>query len=124
MVEGALEGVRYYGTTLMYRNQVAVRYYFTVSNDLSGYTFTANGINYEPVVKDGLCYVELSGINPQDWDQASVLTVKDGDGNMLTVSYGPMNYIVRMGKNGTDSLKSLLKAMYNYHLAAKDLISN
>ena len=124
MVEGALEGVRYYGATLMFRNQVAVRYYFTVSNDLSGYTFTANGINYEPVVKDGLCYVELPGINPQDWDQASVLTVKDGDGNMLTVSYGPMNYIVRMGKNGTDSLKSLLKAMYNYHLAAKDLISN
>jgi hypothetical protein len=35
-----------------------------------------------------------------------------------------MNYIVRMGKNGTDSLKSLLRAMYNYHLAAKDLTSN
>ena len=39
----------------------------------------------------------------------------------LSVSYSPMNYIVRMNAKGSDSLKALLKALYNYHLAAKAL---
>ena len=37
----------------------------------------------------------------------------------LTVTYSPMNYIVRKGANGSDTLKALLKAMYNYYLAAE-----
>jgi hypothetical protein len=32
-----------------------------------------------------------------------------------------MNYIVRMNAKGSDNLKNLLKALYNYHLAAKQL---
>ena len=49
------------------------------------------------------------------------LTVTDADGNAVSVTYGPMNYIVRMNEKGSDSLKALLKALYNYHLAAKEL---
>ena len=47
------------------------------------------------------------------------LIVTDASGNTLTVTYGPMNYIVRMNEKGSDALKTLLKALYNYHLAAK-----
>ena len=41
-----------------------------------------------------------------------------------TVSYSPMNYIVRMSEKGSDNLKALMKAMYNYHLTAKALVEN
>ena len=74
---------------------------------------------YTPVVKDGLCFVELPGINPQNWDAELSLTVSDGNGNTLTVCYSPMHYIVRMNEKSEDNLKVLLKAMYCYHLAAK-----
>ena len=118
-IEGTLEGVRFYGASLLFWHKVAVRYYFAASGDLTGYTFTANGETYEPVAKDGLYYVELPGVNPQDWDAQQVLTVSNGNGNTLTVGYSPMNYIVRMHEK--DSLSTFLKAMYNYHLAAKAL---
>ena len=54
-------------------------------------------------------------------DQQITLTVTDAGGNTLTVTYGPMNYIVRMNEKGNDALKALVKALYNYHLAAKAL---
>ena len=116
-IEGSLEGVRFYGASLLFRHKVAIRYYFAVSGDLTDYTFIANGITYEPIAKDALYYVELPGVNPQDWDAEQVLTVSNG--NTLTVGYSPMNYIVRMHEK--DSLSAFLKAMYNYHLAAKAL---
>ena len=120
-IEGSLAGVRFYGASLLFRHKVAIRYYFAVSGDLTGYTFTANGITYEPVAKDGFYYVELPGVNPQDWNAEQVLTVSDENANTLTVGYSPMNYIVRMREKGADGLRALLKAMYNYHLAAKAL---
>ena len=118
-VEGRADDLRFYGATLMFRHKVAVRYYFAVAGDVQDYTFTENGVPCEAVMKDGLCYVELSGVNPQDWDQPCVLTVQDSSGNTMTVRYSPMNYMVRMNQKGADSLKALLNAMYHYHLAAK-----
>ncbi len=121
---GQIEGIQFYGASLLFRHKVAVRYYFAVSGDLAGYAFTANGITYEAVMKDGLCYVELPGINPQDWDVGIELTVCDAAGNSLKVCYSPMNYIVRMNAKGSESLKALLKAMYNYHLAAMEICTD
>ena len=83
--------------------------------------------NGEPcvAVKNGDYYmVEIDGINPQDLDEQVIVIVTDAQGNSLTVNYGPMNYIVRMNAKGSDSLKALLKAMYNYHLAAEALSVN
>ena len=119
--EGTVNGVRFYGASLVYRNKIALRYYFTISGNVMGYTFTANGKTCTPVLKDGLYYVEIDGILPQNLDQQITLTVTDAEGNILTVTYGPMNYIVRMNEKGDDEIKALLKALYNYHLAAKYL---
>ena len=102
-VTGSAENIRFYGASLVFENKIAVRFYFTGSSE---------GIE-GAVVKGDLFYVEVADILPQDMDKA--VTVEVGG---LTVSYGPMNYIVRMNAKGSDSLKALLKAMYNYHLAA------
>ena len=117
-IDGAAEGVSFYGASLVYRNKVAVRYYFNISGEAAAHSFTCGETAVEPVAKDGLYYVEIAGINPQDLDKSFTVTV---DGS-LSVSYSPMNYIVRMNTKGSDELKALLKAMYNYHLAAKQVI--
>jgi len=114
-VSGEVAGVTFYGATLLYRSKLAVRFYFTVSGNIAEYTFKVGQTVYEPVLKDGKYYIEIGDINPQDWDTSVTVKVNDA----LSVSYSPMNYIVRMNQKGSDNLKALLKAMYNYHLAAK-----
>ncbi len=116
-VSDNISSLNFYGSTLVFRDRIAVRYYFT--GDVTGCTFTVNGNTYTPVSKDGMYYVEIADILPQDLDQQITLTVTDAGGNELFVTYGPMNYIVRMNNKGSDSLKNLVKALYNYYLAAK-----
>ena len=116
-ISDSVEAVDYYGATLVYRDKIAVRFYFT--GDVNGCTFTADGNSCTPVAKDDKYYVEIADILPQDLDQQITLTVTDSEGSVLTVTYGPMNYIVRMNQKGSDAAKPLLKALYNYHLAAK-----
>ncbi len=118
-VNDKISGLSFYGASLVYRDRIAVRYYFT--GDVTGCAFTANGNTYTPAPKDGMYYVEVADILPQDLDQQITLTVTDASGNIMTVTYGPMNYIVRMNEKGSDTLKALVKALYNYHLAAKAL---
>lgn len=115
MISGSVPGINYYGASLVYVSKVAVRFYFYVNGDISNYTFSAGNA---PVYKDGKYYVEVSGINPQDYAKDIVLTVSDGE-NEMTVTYSPMYYLGRMyGKTENQSLKNLLVAMYQYHLAA------
>ena len=70
--------------------------------------------------KNGMYYVEIADINPQDLDNAITVAVNE----TLTVSYSPMNYIVRMSTKGSENLQALMKALYNYHLAAEDFCAN
>ena len=116
-VSGSVEGIRFYGASLVFTNKTAVRYYFAVSGDIDSYSFKAGDTSYKAVAKDGMYYVEIPGINPQDLAEEIVLTVSDGTDSMA-VGYSPLNYIVRMYAKGTDALKNLLQAMYGYHLKA------
>ena len=118
-VEGALENVSFYGASLVFENKIAVRFYFTASEGVQGYTFVANAKSYTAQAKDALYYVEIPDINPQDMDKTVELTVSDGTGS-LKIGYSPLHYITRMyNKAGTaETLKNLVQAMYGYHLAA------
>ena len=119
IVNGRINGINFYGASLVYRDRIAVRYYFT--GNVTSYTFTANGNTYTPIAKDGMFYVEIPDILPQNLDQQITLSVADTEGNSMSVTYGPMNYIVRMYHGeGSDSLKDLLRALYVYHKAAKE----
>ncbi len=112
---GKVDGIDFYGATMMFRDKLAVRCYFTVTGDISTYSFTVNGNTCTPAQKGEQYYIEIGNINPQDLDD--VITVKVN--NTLTVTYSPMNYIVNMGQKGSDNLKLLVQALYDYHLAAK-----
>ena len=108
--------INFYGATLLFRDKIAIRYYFTVSGNAEDYTFTVNGTECEAVQKGEYYYVEIADINPQDLD--NTLWASAGG---VTVSYCPMNYIVRMSQKGTENLQNLMKALYNYHVAAEVL---
>ncbi|MBQ6832743.1 MAG: metallophosphoesterase, partial [Oscillospiraceae bacterium] len=66
-VSGTISGLQYYGASLVFRNKIAVRFYFTGSVD--GVSFG----DWEPVAKDGMYYVEVADINPQDY--SSLITL-------------------------------------------------
>ena len=121
-VTGNAEGVTFYGASLIFRNKIAVRYYFQFKGDINDCSFTVNDTTYAPQLKDGLYYVEIADILPQDLDEEITLTVTDANGGSLAVCYNPMNYIVRMNEKGSEALQNLVKALYNYHLAAKSLV--
>ena len=108
--------ISFYGASLLFRDKIGIRYYFTLSGDPEDYTFVANGTPCQAVQKGEYYYVEIMDINPQDLDDS--LWVSAGD---VTVSYCPMNYIVRMSQKGSANMQSLMKALYNYHLAAEAL---
>lgn len=113
---GTIDGIAYYGSSLMFRSRVAVRFYFTGS--VEGKTFQIAGKEYTPVHKGDMYYVEFPDINPQDYAKNIELTVSDGT-DELVVTYSPMHYISRMhGKTENAELKELLVVMYNYHTTA------
>lgn len=117
-VSGSAEGIRFYGASLVYRDKIAVRYYFTGSEQVETYRFRCGDAEYTPVYKDGLWYVELPGILIQDLDENLTLTVNES----LSVTYCPMHYIVRMNQKGTQQAKELVQAMYYYYLAAEEYL--
>ncbi len=117
-VNGTAGNVWFYGASLVYESKIAVRFYF--SGDVSGCKFTVGEQTYTPVAKNGLYYIEVSDILPQNLGNAITVTVTSGE-DTLTVSYSPLTYIVRINAKGSESLQNLMRALYNYHLAAKAL---
>ena len=116
VISGNASGVQIYGVTMSLKAKIAVRYYFYVSDDVSNHTFTIGGEACTPIkAEDGMYYVEVTGINPQNLDKSITVSVDNG----LTVTYSPMNYMVRMSVKGSEKLQDLITAMYGYHLAAK-----
>ena len=117
-IAGSVEGLKFYGATLLHRNKLAVRFYF--SGSIEGVEFGG----YTPVLKEeGLYYIEIADICPQDLDNVITVVASDGNGE-LSVSYAPMDYIVRMYNkaDSSDKIKALVQALYGYHLAAKTYV--
>ena len=131
--EGTVDGISFYSASLVYGSKVAVRLYFKVlSGSIEDYTFSTvlpdaeTGIEANvltPVAKGDYYYIEFADITPDKWDEVVNLYVIKGEQN-IHVQYSPLSYMARMSGKATsgDALKNLLKAMYNYHLAAKNLV--
>lgn len=115
-ISGSVSGVEFYGTSVRFTSETAVRYYFTGSTE--GYTFTVDGVEYTPVSKDGMYYIEVPGINPQDMETPMQVEVTDGS-ETLSVSYVPLNFFIRSYKRTTnDTYRGLLQAAYSYFKTA------
>ena len=113
-----LSAIDFYGASLVYRNKTAVRFYF--SGNVSGLTFRVGEDVYTTNEKNGRYYIEIADINPRDIGNIITVTVTNGT-DTLTVGYSPLIYIVRMYNkaDSSDATKALVKALYNYYLAAE-----
>ena len=124
-VTGEVSGISFYAASLLHKSNTTLRYYFQVTGDAGSYavSFESGGVSdgktYSLTEKgDGIYYVDIPDIAPQDLANSMILSVSDGT-NTLSVSYSTINYIVRMyTASSNDALKDLLQAMYDYHLAA------
>ena len=116
---GKVDGIRFYGTSVRFLSQTAVRFYFE-ADSVDGYTFTIGDATYEPVAKeDGLYYIETPGINPQDMSDVITVNVTDGS-KTLSVAYAPIWYFIRTyHKTEDDYNKALMEASYSYYKACE-----
>ena len=115
-VEGSVAGIKFYGASVVATSKTQVRFYFTVSDENASYTVKYGETEYKLQEKEGLYYISVENINPDQLDEYITISVND----TLTVSYSPLTYIERMyHKTGSsDALRNFVKALYNYHIAA------
>ena len=115
---GAVPGVQFFGTSVRFLSETAVRFYFVLENGQDGLTFTVDGNPYTPVDLDGLSYIEVPGINPQDMGTKMHVQVTDGN-DTVSVYYAPIDYFIRSyHKAEDDTSKSLMSAAYSYFTEA------
>lgn len=120
--QNPVDGIRHNSSTLVCRDNVAVRFYFRLdgTQTIDAYTIKFGDTVLKPVSKDGMYYVEIAGIVPQNLDELITLTVND----TMTVAYGPMVYIYRQyNKTTGTNLKNLLQQMFDYYTAAEAYIA-
>ena len=122
-ISGNADGIVFYGASMLFQSKTALRFYFRTEEDIAKYIFRVGESVCQPVEKDGLFYVEVTNIVPQDMDSMLYVTVTDST-DTLTVQYSPMCYIARMYHGGSgQSLKSLLQALYCYYLSAEEYVA-
>ncbi len=117
---GSISGITFYGTSMVFRSKVAIRYYFTAPDGVDGCTFTVDGNEVAPVLKGDKYYIEVADINPDQMDTEMTVKATKGE-EEISVTYSPMYYITRMYNKETTSaeMKALLLAAKGYFDAAK-----
>ena len=119
IAEGNVAGIKFYGTSVRFLSQTAVRFYFEAEGGVDGYTFTIDGAEIEPVLKDGKYYIETPGINPQNMSDEIHVSVTDGN-KTLSVAYAPIWYFIRTyNKTENEYSKALMEAAYSYYKTAE-----
>ena len=60
-VSGKVDGISFYGASLVFENKIAVRFYFNVTCDASAYTFTNKNVTFESFENE-LLFREVFGL--------------------------------------------------------------
>lgn len=124
-MEGVSKGIYFKGSTLLYKDRMAVRFYFELKNDatIDEFLFSADGVGYEPVEKDEGFYIQVPVESPQNYYDPIMATVVRGDEN-ISITYSPMTYVMRMKDKGSPESITLMKALCAYYEAAKTYVSS
>lgn len=123
---GAIDGLTYYGSSLICKSEMTVRHYFILDNgsDINNYKFSyidTEGYEVSLIpkkVSDGGVYcVDISGIMACSLNKNYVCRVTGMD-NLQTIEldYGPLSYAysVANSKDSSKELMNLMNALYMY----------
>ena len=117
---GEEEGIKPTSYTLLLDSETTVRVYFqlTGSKTIEEYTFTVDGVEVEPVYKDGLYYIQKTDIGAHRLDDLHVFTCGD-----ITIRYGGLSYVNQvMTYYESGTTFDMASALYAYSKAAEAYI--
>lgn len=110
------ECIRYYGSSLVLGDTMAIRHYYLVTDYVDSYTLSVDGVSTEikPTGTLGLVYWEITGIRAWDIDHAyeSVCTSM---GCTSRLRYSVLSYACEAAaRSSDDSLSKLVRSIYWY----------
>ncbi len=124
---GSVDGIMFYGASLLHKEKLGVRLYFT--GDIAGLDMTVKFLDVSREYKlgvdnNGRGYMEINGINPHEIYGIVDVEISNDAGELLLLNYSPMDYILRtLDKTGETEnivkLKSLVTALYSYYKASE-----
>lgn len=128
---GAIDGLTYYGSSLICKSEMTVRHYFILDNgsDINNYKFSyidTEGYEVSLIpkkVSDGGVYcVDISGIMACSLNKNYVCRVTGMDNSQtIELDYGPLSYAysVANSKDSSKELMNLMNALYMYSEMAR-----
>ena len=119
---GSEDGIKATGAKLILDNDVAIRVSFQLTGDKSieDYTFTIDGVEVTPTASGDRYYIELDGIAASKFNNFYEFSVGGLTIRYCVLSYADMVY----GSGASQTLMDLMDAMYAYHTATVNYISN
>ena len=117
---GEEEGIKPVSYTLLLDSETTVRCYFqlTGTKTIDEFTFTVDGVEVEPVYKDGYYYIEKANIAAHRLDDMHTFTC----GN-ITITYGGLSYVNQVMTYYTSGTTfDMASALYAYSKAAEAYI--
>ena len=125
--EGHIDGIKYVGSSVFFRNAPYVRYYFELENgdNINDYTFKIGNNVIEPTKKDNRYYIESAPALAYQLDDEQNITVTKDNSDIMNFSYSVIKWAEIAVANTTNIDESnMAKAMYTYYLAAKDFVDS
>ena len=128
---GAIDGLTYYGSSLICKSEMTVRHYFILDNgsDINNYKFSyidTEGYEVSLIpkkVSDGGVYcVDIIGIMACSLNKNYVCRVTGMDNSQtIELDYGPLSYAysVANSKDSSKELMNLMNALYMYSEMAR-----
>ena len=119
-VTGSEEGIEVAFASLLLESNTNIRVYYRLTGEKSieEYTFLVNGEEVTPVEKNGMYYVELSGIAAHKLDQMNTFTVGG-----LSVEYAALSYVNQVVLQHEESVMTdLVKALFAYAMATEAFV--
>ena len=116
---GSVTGLDYFGTSVLLKSKTGFAHYFTLTEgNIADYTFTVNGKEVQPQMKDGKYFVEFSDIYAKNLaDSYELVVTKDNESMSIAFSVFAYANIVVKG-DYSDELKAVVRSMYPYYEAA------
>lgn len=111
---GSLDGVSFHSSSLILEGDITIRHYFKV---LEGKTpvFKLDDKVLESKEKNGLVYVDITGISAEFLDKPFKLIVSDS----LYITFSVLNYIRFSSEYDDVNLINLMNSLYNYYVELK-----
>ena len=129
--EGFVDGIKYYGASVFFRNAPYARYYFELADgkDISDYRFEVGGNVYTSEEKDGRYYIDAPSELAYELDNEQNVVVTSsketifGYKYILGFKYSIITWAKLVVENSTnDNEISAAKAMYEYYQTAKAFV--